>query len=743
MSLLGGVRPPIAVLSALLLALAAVTALSLGRVGHDRIPEAVLTSQQQFAEDGAIAMRASVDESVTDLQGAAGLFRSGAPVPADAVLDKVGSVYQKWRGTAVIEVGSGKLLAARGENLPLATIDRGKLSEKGGLGPRMVRLANGETRLLSFALLSWDGRPQQLLVASRSLRVPAISLGRFRTIAVLDSTGAILSRGGSRESEQDLDDPQRKAAKRADGQLRAFARTAAEKARQHPLKAREPGSGGFPGVSGSLTGGASNGERAAAGYATLAPARPGESTVAGGLGLTVVTMVDVAEDPSRGTDPLFGIAAAGALLVIGAAVVALLLGLVQRPLLRLFLESRRLAGGELQRPVSVPAYGEAARVGHALERLRCQLLGAPQGTSGPATPRRLRRIGARGLTAVCAVLLLAWSAPLALSLHHADSKAVIPQQIVNDQRERTDTLADRVRRALDEGHTDLVSVASLIGDRTSPDQMATVLERTLQEHPRYASLYLLGADGKVLARAGGTPHHPAGKGPGTRGVTVLNEGGKEPVVTGYAEVPGRKGAAVAGEFRVDFFNSLLKRPGLGEVRVVDDKRRTLGGNTGYRAFEKLPSERIDTLVQGTGARAGASLRPGALLDRDGSSVQIAAAAPFNGGGVAKSLNWTVVSWKPAEGLALPENTVQNHTVLAGLLGLTAAAACLGWLHIVVARPLRTLAAQAEALADGDRRTVLYPRHHDEVGAVVRSLELIRQELQEQRKRDSAPLAGRN
>lgn len=67
MSLLGGVRPPIAVLSALLLALAAVTALSLGRVGHDRIPEAVLTSQQQFAEDGAIAMRASVDESVTDL----------------------------------------------------------------------------------------------------------------------------------------------------------------------------------------------------------------------------------------------------------------------------------------------------------------------------------------------------------------------------------------------------------------------------------------------------------------------------------------------------------------------------------------------------------------------------------------------------------------------------------------------------------------------------------------------------
>ncbi len=131
-------------------------------------------------------------------------------------------------------------------------------------------------------------------------------------------------------------------------------------------------------------------------------------------------------------------------------------------------------------------------------------------------------------------------------------------------------------------------------------------------------------------------------------------------------------------------------------------------------------------------------------------MQIAAAAPFVGGGAAKSLGWTVVSWQPASGLAIPEYSLQNRTVLAGLLGLTAAAACLGWLHIVVVRPLRELARQSEALADGDRRTVLYPRHHDEVGAVVRSLELLRQQLQEQRKRDGAATtatatttAGRN
>jgi nitrogen fixation/metabolism regulation signal transduction histidine kinase len=59
------------------------------------------------------------------------------------------------------------------------------------------------------------------------------------------------------------------------------------------------------------------------------------------------------------------------------------------------------------------------------------------------------------------------------------------------------------------------------------------------------------------------------------------------------------------------------------------------------------------------------------------------------------------------------------------------------MHIVVARPLRALAGQAEALADGDRKTVLFPRNHDEVGAVTRSLELVRQQLQEQRRQQAS------
>ncbi|MFD7494577.1 HAMP domain-containing protein [Streptomyces sp. NPDC059832] len=750
MSLLGGIRPPIAVLSALLLSLAGITALGLGRASQDSVPEAVLTSQQHFAEDGAVTMRASIDESVTDLTRTAGLFSAGDPASPDAVLDKIGSVYQKWTGTAVVEIESGRMLAARGENVPVTAIDTGKLAQKDGLSPRIVRLQNGESRLLAFALLSWPDRPQQLLIASNSLRFPGVSRGQFRSIAVVDTTGHILSRDGVQELEQVKTDKQRADAKRSAKQLNAFAETAATKTRQHPLKAKEPGSGGFPGVSGSLRGNSVRGDRAVAGYAALAGPQPGEGTVATSLGLTVVAMVDVAEDPTRVAGPFFALVSAAALLLIGALAVALLLGTVQRPLLKLFLESRRLTRGDLTRPVSVPRFGETARIGRALERLRRQLLGEPaEGgaaqDSGPGRPGRRSRLGSRALIVICGVLLLAWSAPMLLLFNRADSTVAVPEQVVSDQRERTHTISDRVRRALNEGHADLVSVASLVGNRTSPDDMKKVLERTRTEHQRYRSIYVRDADGTIQARAGEKPHAlPSGtKGkPLTQPITVLNESGKEPSVAGYAEIPGRNGAMVIGEFRIDFINGLLKRPGLGQVRVVDGEHRIIGGNTGYLAFDSLP-KRLDELVSGTNQRVGMNAPAGAVVYRDGDGVQISAASPFAGGGAAKQLHWTVVSWQPASGLAIPEYSLQNRTVLAGLLGITAAVACLGWLYIVVVRPLRELAGKAESLADGDRRTVLFPHHHDEVGAVTRSLEIVRQQLQEQRRRDSAPLVGRN
>ncbi|MFB7265403.1 HAMP domain-containing protein [Streptomyces nojiriensis] len=715
--------------------LTALTAFQLGHVGRESVPPAVLTSQQYFAEDGAIALRASLDESITDIGRTASLFGSGEPVSPDSVLDKLGSVYQKWRGTAVIEIKSGRLEAQRGENLPLTALDLTALDGESGLAPRMVRLENGETRLLTLALLSWPDRPQQLLVASSSLKVPGISLGRSRAIAVLDSSGQVLGSDGVGGSGQEKK------------QLAKFAKTVAEKAARHPLQAKEPGSGGFAGVSGSLLGDSKDGRRSVAGYAKLTGSQPGVGTDASALGLTVVSFVGVAEERSAAVDSFFWIAASAALLVLGALAVALLVTTVQRPLLRLFLESRRIGRGDLNRPVTVPKYGEAARIGAALDRLRRQLLGEPGAQTGGPRAGRRARIGTRALLGVCGVLLLVWSAPLLLTLNRAGASVAVPKTIVEDQRERTDTLADRVRRALNEGHADLTSVASVISDKTTPAELTKLLERTRNQHGRYESLYVLKADGTVLARVGAAPHHPAGKGPSKHPVTLVDSGNR-PVITEYAEATGLAGAAVVGELRIDFLNALLKRPGLGEVRVVDAEHRVIGGNNGYRAFTPLSDADLDALVSSANDKSGANDKGDAgdksdkgphaksALFRDG-GVAVAAAAPMTGGGVAQPLDWTVVTWQPAKGLEIPAYTTQNRTVLAGLLGLTGAVACLGWIHIIVVRPLRDLARRAEALADGDRRTVVYPTHHDEVGAVTRSLEVIRLQLLEQRKRDAA------
>ncbi|MFD8392975.1 HAMP domain-containing protein [Streptomyces sp. NPDC059680] len=733
MSLIGGIRPPIAVLSALLLTLAGITALVLGRVDDTGVPKAVLTSQQHFAEDGAVALRASIDESVTDVTRSAALFSAGQPVSGDAVLDKLGSTYEKWMGTAVVEVRTGKLVAARGETVPLTSVDLSLLSGEDGLAPRMVRQKNGEVRLLSFGLLTWPGKPQLLLVASRNLKFPGISLGQFRSIAVVDAGGTILSSDGIAEPESARNSADRKDITASRKQLKDFAEQAARRAQRDPRSSKEPGSGGYQGVSGSILGGELLGDRPVAGYATLAAAEPGETTTATGLGLSVVAMVKVTEESGHAGSPVFGLAAGGALLVVGALAVAVLLGTVQRPLIRLFLESRRLTRGDLTRPVTVPGYGEAHRIGVALERLRRQLLGESAEATGPAErPRGVRRVGTRALLAVCAVLLLAWAAPLMLLFNRADNTAEVPRQLVNDQRERTDTLSDRVRRALNEGDADLQSVASLIGDKTSPQAMETVLEHTYNENKRYRSLYVVDSSGAIQVREGKKPKVIQSDRVSGRPLRLLGRGGKEPVVVAAAEIPGRNGGQLVGEFRVEFLNALLTRPGLGVVRLVDDRQEVIAGNTGFLAFQALPDQHLEDLVEASAQRLGKKPQPNGLLYR-GDGLRIAAAAPFSGGGSAESLHFSVVSWQPVDRLAIPEFDAQNRTVLAGLLGAAAAVACLGWLHIVVARPLRALADRAEALAGGDRKNVLFPQHHDEVGAVTRSLELIRQQLQDQRR----------
>jgi methyl-accepting chemotaxis protein len=742
MAVLGGVRPPLAALPVLLALVAGLTVFAVGSDAERGVPEAVLSSQQHIAEDGAVALQAAVDQSVTDLRAAAADFAGSTSLTADGMLTRLDRADHKWRGTAVVDQSTGRLLAAQGEALPL-----GKVNLRGlpaNPPPRLVRDDSGVTRLLAFATLSQGGR-QEVLVASQSVKPPGISVGEKHTLNVVDRDGATLTSAGPGSGTD---------------RAKALAGTAAREA-QNKGPSDTAAAGGFDGPSGSLVRAADGNTRTAVGYAAVARGSAAEESPSSALGLTVVTTVRT-EPQGAGTGHLrLALLAAAVLLVLAAGVTAALHLLVQRPVLRLRREALRLGSGDLTAAVHVPRFGEPARVGAALEALRRQLrgrggpsqetvaqrpargrvlLGTAKGRVLPGTGNGRRRLGLRTVLVVCAFALLAWPASMLLTLGSTvpHPAAVVPRLISDDQRQRTETTADRVRRGINDGYADLARLATVI-DTSRPAQARRVLDTSMEQHGRYRSLYVVDGTGRILARAGGEPRTP-NKARVRTGVRQTNTSGTEPVLAAVAAHPV-KGAPVkaerhyvVGEFKVQYLTGILDRPGLGSVWLVDSAHRVIASNQGFVAFGRVSDSRLRAQLKAVRTTKGSAEL---LLGRRDPAV--AAVAPFNEKrGVAGELGWTVASIKPVFWMGLPEYEAQRRVMLVGLLGLTTGALCLGWLYLVVVRPLREVAQGAEALAAGDRRTVLFPRYHDELGSVARSLELIRQRLP---RTDAPPAPG--
>jgi HAMP domain-containing protein len=751
MPLIGGVRPPIATLTVLLVSVAALTVYILGSVHSQQVPQAVRDTEQQIAADAAASVRSSVRAEASTLRRAAQAYTATSTVAPAAALESVIAGRRSVRGAALIDPATGQLLATSGGAVPLAGIGAGALAadaESSAVAPRLVTAASG-ARILYFARLtlpahrldsnadqSQDQTQQQtkhwLVVAAEPL--PALTAhgdGRAAWLAGDDGTALATTAGGEAPSDAD----------------RTLVRTAAQAV---------GGSGLLDDASGSLLGATASGKRTVAGWAAVAPKRStGGKAVEDdtrGLHLTVVTTQSV---PLTGRSVNYlrtALLAGGALAAIAAANWLVLVLAVQRPLLRLHLSAARVARGaadqhrlhsqDLLRPVPVPAFGELRCVGKALDALRLQLLGS----DGPDAVRAsTRRPGARALVACCAVLVTAWAAPMLFVVNQVNATTSVPASVVAGQQSRTQYAADRVRHSLDQSYTDLVDVAASLSGRTAAQQRR-VLRQTLAEHGQYRSLYLLDHTGAIVLRVGQTPLRTIVHVPDGSGITGVNTYGKIPAIAAYAHIPASRtatktpGVVVFGEVDVKALDGLLAAPGLGSVWLTDNHDKVLAASVGFRAFQPLSGTGLTRLADRTRAAPGAAgTVAGAVLISPGLSraMSVAGAAPLAQSGPAASLGWRVVTSKKAASLRLQVFRAERMTMLAGLLGLTVGVACLSWLHIVVVRPLRALARLAERLADGDRRTVLYPVNHDETGSVTRSLELIRQALAD-RTRPGAP-----
>ncbi|MGW7002696.1 HAMP domain-containing protein [Streptomyces sp. NPDC054933] len=751
MPLLGGVRPPIAALLCLLLAVAAFTALGLDSIHEQDVPQAVRDAERQIAADAAVSVGTSIDAKAAALRRSAASNPPAAGSTPATVVKSLLPARPSVRGGVLLDPHTGRPLATSGEPVPLTGVDVTALARRGGttIAPRLVTAGSAEPRLLLFARVTvpapgrnqdenqdqaldlvqdqGPGKRELLLVVTEKLAVPPVH-GGGRTGQLVDRNGKVLAAAAATTTALAPD---------AGGRALPAAAASAANAGPHTADA-----------SGSLLGDSGGGLRRVAGWASVA-AMDGKDDTAD-LGLTTLTVRGVA--PARGDadHTRFAIAAAGALAVIAVLVTVLLWGTVQRPLLRLHLSAARLARGtcdtsetreDLARSVPVAAFGEPGRVGRALESIRRQLIDE----TGPEVLRPQRhRPGIRPLILVCALVIAAWGVPLLFLVNRVQAAKVVPATAVADQQARTEATADRVRQSLEQGYTDVAAVASDISGE-SRERQTGALRRALADHPKYRSLYVLDRTGAILLRVGRQPLRAIVHAPTGSGITRVNTSGKIPAIAAYAQIPAAKTAKAAtgpavlfAEIDVNALNSLLPRPGLGSVWLADEHHQVLAASVGFQAFQDLPSRALTRLAAKTEGAPGTAGSPASAVlhagTAPGTGPSVAAAAPLAQTGLAAGLGWGVVSAEPAAALKLTAYQVQAHTMLAGLLALTAGIACLSWLHIVVVRPLRTLTRYAERLAGGDRRTVLYPVHHDECGSVTRSLELLRQALMERDRR---------
>ncbi|MGW5371080.1 HAMP domain-containing protein [Streptomyces sp. NPDC004009] len=731
-------RPPIASLVALLLVVAALTVIGLNGIHTGGIPQAVLDQEQRIAADTALSMRTAIEAEASTVRRTANTYPATGTLTPTAALKALTSARKAALGRALLDARTGRLLATSGRTVPLSGVDARTASGHGEIPPRLVT-SGGMRQLLYFARVTLPAQQedpnqdqyqapsrterQWLLVVSEALPAPT-AYGDGRAAEVLAASGSVLTTAVHGKAAP---------AVAHSGVAAAVARAA-------------HGSGSDSDASGSLLGATTGSRRLVVGWAQVASATgPGETD---DLGLVVLTSRAVPATTPAADYSRFALEAAGAL-----AVVALLLGLVlyfsvQRPLLRLYLSAGRLARGanggeparaELSREIPVHGFGELARIGRALDALRRQLLGESDPQEFPAR----RGPGYRALAVAGVAVVACWSVPMVFLLNRADIATAVPAPVLADQQARTEIATQRIRQSLDQSYTDLSAAAASLPGKSRAGQ-TDVLRQSLADHKQYRSLYLLDRSGDITLRVGGTPLRTLVHVPGGAGITNVNTSGRIPVIAAYAQVRADKdkaqaaGVVLFGEIDVKVLNSILPRPKLGSVWVTDRDDKVLAASVGYRAFQSLPDSGLTRLVRATQGAPGTTGTATSAVHDTSSGPSVDAAAPLAQSGPTARLGWHVVTAEPAAGLQVPAVQAQQRTMLAGILGLAVGAACLGWLHVVVVRPLRAVAVLVERLAGGDRRTVLHPVNHDEIGSVTRRLELVRQALAE---RDRAARPG--
>ncbi|MFI7122728.1 hypothetical protein [Amycolatopsis sp. NPDC049868] len=664
-----GVGVPSAIALVLLTALAILSWLLLGVQDSGPVPDAVTKSQQELVDGTGQAIGGAISQNVGDL-------RAVTAVPAVTPNDLLARLakLRKWRGAVVMNARTRTLLASIGDQVPVELLPRSFADTT------VIPVASTDGTALAVTAIALPG--DQVLAVTRGVSLPDVALGSdlHQALLLTTATGEIVDSHGKRPGPPEV---------AATGLVRRASVDAAAGRREAIFGVPVQRAGGT--------------EHA---VVTYTPVRL-NSLGAFGLSVVGIAYVPAAGPATDGDGLVLGI------VLSGVAIVGFLLirGTLVLPTKRLRADALRIAGGNLTLPVRQARMPELRRVGAGFEHCRRTMTGI-----SAAPHRRLHALSARLTVILVSVSVLGWSVGVVLTTGGQD--ALAPASVVTSIRDLAASSAAAAQHGLNDGLADLKAITTFTDGLTS-EAVQPVLERVHEAQPRYRSVYLAGKDGAVERYAGRAPLRTLTPPPPGAGVRQHFDHGRVAVL--YAHVPLSAGRALIAEFDTDWLVELLGRTP-AKTRLLDAGLRTLAATGGYVAFEQ-PSEAIVRRVV-EDARAGESAAR--VVDRfDGTAVVTAIALRT---GATGEHAWSVVAEYAVDDLALAANKMRRNALVVAFVAVLLALLVFGWHHLVLVRPLRALAAQADGLVAGDHSTVLYPQRHDQIGTIASCLEISRQGL---------------
>ncbi|GIG61551.1 hypothetical protein Lfu02_59230 [Longispora fulva] len=379
-----------------------------------------------------------------------------------------------------------------------------------------------------------------------------------------------------------------------------------------------------------------------------------------------------------------------------------------RPVRRLRAQAKAEATGDTAPRARNRGPREVARISMAL--------GAPHSRSA----KSLRRTLPAGVGLVAVFLItMSWSG--GMILWYGDEYVATPTQIVRDEESRVEVAAHTLATSMDRG---LDRVSRVVADHPSlkADDVRPALRSMVSRDNRFRGAYLVDAHGKVLASAGRRSLRTPDPLPGEVGIALQHGTGRLPVVFAYKA--GQHGTAVMAEFDVGYLTGILSQID-GRVRVVDSQMRTIFDTDGHLAFAELTG--ADERAAAARALAGATNSDTVTEGwPKAASRRLVTAAGMVEPTTVTQLEWAVLADRSVSELSLPAAMRFRAAVLVAGVAAALALFGLGWQWLVVLRPLRALAVEADQVSAGTLEDPVSLRRHDEIGAIGACLEICRQ-----------------